>query len=211
MFICKNCGKRYGLFKKGIRLKDAVICEGCLTGFGWPVDDYEPAYLPLDTVRVGRERYKEYQREFYAAIYTFPLHWDDEKIDHKLERYQKFWTDSEDIYDGYRTYSDLKESELYGEKIYKYPPLDVTIEYKINGDVVEFYLYDGERSYFVGTPAKTKNKKVIKILNENDPIISAELSGGHYRKLEYSGYVNDDWDDEIKIHVTLDWSRFVEL
>ena len=68
---------------------------------------------------------------------------------------------------------------------------------------IRVYILDGESDIYVGTAAKTKAKKILRILQEENPSISGELYGGKYWKMEDSGYVNNDWSDELTVRVYL--------
>ena len=141
--------------------------------------------------------------------YEFIIKCSDEKSENALEKYQKFWTDPEDKYNGL-TMRELKESCLYGEKIYQYPPLDVSVKLSAflgdDGSVtISGFVLDGEREILVGEAAKTKAKKILRILQDESPTITGELYGGNYWKMKDSGYVDDRWSDERTIRVRLCW------
>lgn len=141
------------------------------------------------------------------TIYDFIAKSHDDKSDKALAKYQRFWTDSDDKYDG-MTLKEFKADGLPGDKVYEYPPLDVDVKLEAflgeDGSTdIRVYLLDGESDIFVGTAAKTKAKKILRILQEEDPSISGELYGGKYWKMEDSGYVNNDWSDELTVRVYL--------
>lgn len=142
--------------------------------------------------------------------YDFIARSTDEKTDKAIIKYQKFWTDSDDKYNG-MTMKEFKADGCPGDKIYEYPPLDVdvSLEAFIGEDgstTISVYILDGDdKKIYVGTAAKTKAKKILKILQENDPKISGELYGGRYWKMEGSGYVNNDWSDDYTVRVYLRW------
>lgn len=141
--------------------------------------------------------------------YDFIIKSENEQSDKQLIKYQKFWTDSEDKYNG-MTMRELKESDLYDEKIYQYPPLDVAVKLSAflgdDGSVsISGYILDGDNEIYVGKAAKTKAKKILRILQDESPAISGELYGGQYWKLEGSGYVDDRWNEPLAIRVSLRW------
>lgn len=143
------------------------------------------------------------------SVYDFIVKCEDEKANKALTKYQKFWTDPEEKYDG-MTMKELKGSDLYGEKVYEFPPLDVEVKLSAfiaeDGSVtISGYVLDGDNEILVGTAAKTKAKKILKILQEESPAISGELYGGRYWKLEDSGYVDDRWSETITLRVFLQW------
>ena len=142
-------------------------------------------------------------------VYEFLVKCADEKSADALAAYQKDWTDPEDKHEGMTLY-DLKDSCRYGEKIYEYPPMDVTPKLKAfigdDGSVtITGFVVDGEDELLVGEAAKTKAKKILKILQEESPSITAELFGGQYWKMEDSGYVDDRWSDPYTMRVKLKW------
>lgn len=144
-----------------------------------------------------------------SNIYEFIIKSENDDSDKQLEKYQKFWTDPEDKYNG-MTMKELKASDLYGEKIYQYPPLDVSVKLSaFMGDdgsvIISGYILDGDSEIYVGKSAKTKSKKILKILHDESPTITGELYGGQYWKLEDSGYVDDRWSEDLTIRVSLRW------
>lgn len=142
--------------------------------------------------------------------YDFIAKCHDEKSEKALEKYQKFWTDPEDKYDG-MTLKEFKADGVPGDKIYQYPPLDVDVKLDafigIENDNVSInvFVLDNDKEILVGTAAKTKAKKILKILQEENPKITGELYGGKYWKMEDSGYVNNDWSEELTVRVFLEW------
>jgi len=154
----------------------------------------EPAPAPVQPKRFENE-------------YEFIVHCDGP--DSALWKYQEENTDPEDIYEG-KTMREFKEDGDPGDKIYKYPPLSVTPKLSAfigeDGSVeITGYIIDGYDEILVGKSAKTKNKKILKILQEESPKITGELSGGYYWTMESSGYVNDNYYDEYKMRVTFQW------
>lgn len=144
-----------------------------------------------------------------SNIYEFIIKSENDESDKLLEKYQKFWTDTEDKHNG-MTMRELKESDLYGEKIYLYPPLDVSVKLSAflgEDKSVELsgYIFDGDCELYVGKAAKTKEKKILRILQDESPTISGELYGGSYWKLEDSGYVDDRWNEPLTVRVSLRW------
>lgn len=83
-----------------------------------------------------------------SNIYEFIIKSENDDSDKQLEKYQKFWTDPEDKYNG-MTMKELKASDLYGEKVYQYPPLDVSVKLSaFMGDdgsvIISGYILDGD-------------------------------------------------------------------
>lgn len=141
--------------------------------------------------------------------YEFIAKCDNEKAQKELEKYQKFWTDTEDKYNGMRLL-EFKEEGSPGDKVYQYPPLDVSVDIEAfvgdDGSVeITVYILDGDKRIRVGTAAKTKAKKILKLLQENEPKITGELYGGKYWKIEDSGYVDDRWSEILTVRVFLLW------
>lgn len=141
------------------------------------------------------------------TVYDFIARSQDEKTDKALNKYQKFWIDKEEKYGG-MTLKEFKADGLPGDKIYEYPPLevDVKLEAFIGEDGstdIRVFLLDGDGEILVGTAAKAKAKKILRILQDESPSISGELYGGKYWKMEDSGYVNNDWSDELTVRVYL--------
>ena len=139
--------------------------------------------------------------------YEFIVHCD--RSDSALLHYQKANTDPDDMYNG-MSMKEFKEDGVSGDKVYKYPPLDVPVKLSAfigeDGSVeISGIIVDGYDDILVGKAAKTKGKKILKILQEEKPKITAVLSGGYYWKIEQSGYVNDDWQEDYKMIVTLQW------
>ena len=144
------------------------------------------------------------------STYEFKIVCTYEKSEKALLKYLKNETDPDDKYNG-MTMRDLKDSDLYGEKIYQYPPCDVTVKLSAfvsdeDGSVViTGFVLDGDKEISVGTAAKGKSNKILRTLQDNGPAITGELSGGNYWKLEDSGYVNKDWSDPVTLRVCLEW------
>lgn len=141
------------------------------------------------------------------TIYDFIIKSHDEKTDKALVKYQKFWTDEEDKYDG-MALKEFKEDGDPGDKVYEYPPLDVDVKLEafIGDDgttEIRGYILDGDGEIYVGTAAQTKAKKILRILQDESPSITGELYGGKYWKMESSGYVNNDWSEELTVRVYL--------
>lgn len=141
--------------------------------------------------------------------YDFIAKCDNEKSQKALESYQKFWTDTEDRYNGMRLL-EFKEEGSPGDKVYQYPPLDVSVDIEAfvgdDGSVeITVYILDGDKRIRVGTAAKTKAKKILRLLQENEPNITGELYGGKYWKIEDSGYVDDRWTEILTVRVYLTW------
>lgn len=142
--------------------------------------------------------------------YDFIVKCDNEKSEKALADYQKFWTDPDDRYNG-MTLKEFKADGDPGERIYQFPPLDVDITLNAfvdeDGSVeISAYVLDGaENEIYVGTAAKTKAKKILKILQSNEPKITGELYGGKYWKMEDSGYVDDRWSETLTVRAYLEW------
>lgn len=145
-----------------------------------------------------------------TEIYDFIVKSADEKSDKAIIKYQEFWTDSDDKYDG-MTLMEFKADGDPGDKVYEYPPLDVDVKLEAflgedGSTEIRAYILDGaDDEIYVGTAAKTKAKKILRILQENEPKISGELYGGRYWKIEDSGYVNNDWSEDLTVRVYLEW------
>lgn len=143
-------------------------------------------------------------------VYDFIAKCYDEESKKALEKYQKFWTDPEDKYEG-MTLMEFKEDGFPGDKVYQYPPLDVDVELDAfistedDSVSISVFVLDNDKEILVGTAAKTKAKKILKILQEENPKITGELYGGKYWKIEDSGYVNNDWSEELTVRVFLEW------
>lgn len=142
----------------------------------------------------------------HPEFYDFIIRSEDEKTDKALAKYQKFWTDPDDKHEGMKL-MEFKREGSPGDKNYLYPPLDVDLELKAveNADgVLEIlgYIFDGDVDIYVGKAAKSKAKKIKRIMDEKDPEISAELCGGKVWKMESSGYVDDRWEEDLIVRVT---------
>ena len=143
------------------------------------------------------------------AMYDFIVKSENEKTTKALEKYQKFWTDKEDQYDGMKL-KEFKEDGDPGDKVYQYPPLDVDLKLEAflgedGSTEIRAYIENGSDEIYVGTAAKTKAKKILKLLQENSPKITGELYGGKYWKMEDSGYVDDRWTETLTVRVYLQW------
>ena len=143
------------------------------------------------------------------AMYDFIVKSENEKTTKALEKYQKFWTDKEDQYDGMKL-KEFKEDGDPGDKVYQYPPLDVDLKLEAflgeeGSTEIRAYIENGSDEIYVGTAAKTKAKKILKLLQENSPKITGELYGGKYWKMEDSGYVDDRWAEALTVRVYLQW------
>ena len=212
MAKCNRCDKGIGLLRQGLNLRGGCLCKSCLRelGFDDKADQYLLATCAYDDIREGKARYNRLRSARSDAHYDFVVHYDDEKIDRYLEKYQKDWSDPDYKYRGL-SIRDIKEQALYGEKIYKYEPLDVDLSFVYQDGLLQVLLFDGKRDVNVGYAPKTKAKRIRKILEEYDPAVTAELSGGHYYKLKDNGYVEDEMVDDLKIRVNLDWSGLISL
>jgi len=143
------------------------------------------------------------------AMYDFIVKSENEKTTKALEKYQKFWTDKEDQYDGMKL-KEFKEDGDPGDKVYQYPPLDVDLKLEAflgedGSTEIRAYIENGSNEIYVGTAAKTKAKKILKLLQDNNPKITGELYGGKYWKMEDSGYVDDRWTETLTVRVYLQW------
>ena len=143
------------------------------------------------------------------AMYDFIVKSENEKTTKALEKYQKFWTDKEDQYGGMKL-KEFKEDGDPGDKVYQYPPLDVDLKLEAflgedGSTEIRAYIENGSDEIYVGTAAKTKAKKILKLLQENNPKITGELYGGKYWKMEDSGYVDDRWTETLTVRVYLQW------
>lgn len=141
--------------------------------------------------------------------YEFIIKCVNEKSQAQLEKYQAFWTDPEDRYNG-MTMWDLKDSALYGEKVYEYPPRDVDVKLSAfigeDGSVqISGYVLDADGEIYVGKAARTKAKKILRILQDESPSITGELYGGKYWILKDNGYVDDDWSDILTVRIYFRW------
>ena len=143
--------------------------------------------------------------------YDFIIKSENEKTDKALEKYQKFWTEPEDKYNGMKL-MEFKKEGIPGDKIYQYPPLDVDVKLTAfiadeDGAVtISGYILDGsDDGIYVGTAAKTKAKKILRILQNESPKITGELYGGKYWKMEDSGYVNNDWSEDLTVRVCFEY------
>lgn len=165
-----------------------------------PVPEPEPKPVPTPAPEPEKPK-NEYDFIAYST---------DEKTDKAINKFQKFWTDDEDRYNG-MTLKEFKEDGCPGDKVYQYPPLDVDVSLEAfigeDGSVtISVFILDGaDDKILVGTAAKTKAKKILRILQENDPKITGELYGGKYWKIEDSGYVNNDWSEKYTVRVYLRW------
>ena len=145
------------------------------------------------------------------VVYDFIAKSEDEKTDKALVNYQKFWTDPDGKYEGMKM-SDFKRDGDPGDKVYQYPPLDVDVKLEafIGDDAsieIRVFVLDGDKEIFVGKAAKTKAKKILRTLQEYNPKITGELYGGKYWKMEESGYVNNDWAEDLTVRVYLTYQE----
>lgn len=142
--------------------------------------------------------------------YNFIVKSENENTDKALQKYQKFYTDKDDIYDGMDLLT-FKEIGDPGDKVYQCPPLKVSAKIEAfiaaeDGSVtISVYILEGDDEIYVGKAAKTKGKKILRTLQNNNPKITGELYGGKYWKIEDSGYVNADWSDDLTVRVFLTW------
>lgn len=218
MAKCIRC-ERGGLFKKLLPLSnyDAYICADCFKELGYDPKNDMPLLYRYDEIKEGRAAAEARRAAKAAAHYEFNVHWDDEKTEDILEKFQREWTDREDRYEG-MTKKDIRESCVPGEKIFKYPPLDVDLELKrgeIDGKTaVLVYLIDGAKNPLIGYAPKTKAKKILQLLDEHQVYMSAELSGGDYRELvcfsDGEAVCDSNIPKPLKIQVRLDWSSEIE-
>ena len=218
MAKCIRC-KRGGLFRKMLPLSnhDSWICVACYQDLGFdPKDDLSLLYR-YNEIAGGKAAMNALRAAKAAAHYIFNVHSEDDNIYDTLERYQRKWTDREDRYEGL-TKRDILETCAPGEKIFKYPPLDVDVELKedeVDGKVaVLVYLVDGDRCPLIGHAPKTKAKRILQLLSEHDVVVSAELSGGDYRELvcfsDGEAVCDSNVPKPLKVQVRLDWSSEIE-
>lgn len=146
--------------------------------------------------------------QVYKETYDFIIKSENEKTDKAIVKYQQFWTDPEDKYNGMKL-MEFKRDGNPGDKIYQYPPLDVDVKLEAfigedgTTEILGYILDGAENEIYVGKAAKTKAKKILRILQEQNPKITGELYGGKYWKMENSGYVNNDWDEDLTVRVFL--------
>lgn len=146
------------------------------------------------------------------TVYDFIAKSQDEKTDKAIVKYQKFWTDTEDKYDGMKLMEFKKEGSP-GDKVYEYPPLDVHVKLEAfiadedGATEIRVFILDGDDEIYVGNAAKTKAKKILRILQDKQPEITGELYGGRYWKMEDSGYVNNDWSEDLTVRVYLTYQE----
>lgn len=79
---------------------------------------------------------------------------------------------------------ELKASDLYGEKVYQYHPLDVSVKLSafIGDDgsvIISGYILDGDSEIYVGKSEKTKAKKILKILQDKARLLPASCTAGN--------------------------------
>ena len=220
MAKCKKCGRGIGLFRKAVLLNDNdSICEACYRELGFdPKTDFSQG-LRFCEIKDGKSAYIERRNARMSAHYDFNVHWDDERTDKILERYQKDWTDREDRYEG-MTKREFKECGGPGDKVFKYPPLDVDVELsrgEIDGKAaVLVSLIDGGKNPLIGYAPKTKAKKILQLIDEhNESIrISAELSGGDFWELvvfhDGEAVCESNIPKPLKVQVRLDWSSEIK-
>lgn len=209
---CERCAKSTGLFRAGVPLSRGVLCAPCARDLGFDLKKHQ--YLlsasVYSDIREGLARFDQLRNARHAAHYEFLVHYDDPAIERRLVKYQKFWSDPDCKYDGL-TIREIKDLGLYGEKIYKFAPLDVDVEFELVDGVLRVLLSEGDRSFFIGCAPPRKTKRVLQILSDLDPAVSAVLTGGHFYQLKNNGYVEDEWSDAYKVRVLLDWSRHISL
>ena len=142
------------------------------------------------------------------TVYDFIAKSQDEKTDRAIINYQKDWTDDEDKYDGMKL-MEFKREGSPGDKVYEYPPLNVDVKLEAfiadedGSTEIRVFILDGDDEIYVGNAAKTKAKKILRILQDKQPQITGELYGGKYWKMENSGYVNNDWSEDLTVRVYL--------
>ena len=212
MAKCERCEKKTGLFRAAVPLRTGVLCASCCIDLGFnPKEDktlLSRSHYP--DIREGMARFEQLRSARSKAHYEFLVHYDDEKVERYLVKYQKFWSDPDFKYEG-MTMREIKDSMLYGEKIYKFAPLDVDLDFKYENGVLRVFLLDGDKSVDVGTAPPRKTKRIVQLLRDFDPRVYAELTGGHFYQLKNNGYVEDEWSDDYKIRVRLDWSSAIYL
>ena len=220
MAKCIKCGRGIGLFRKAVILNDDdSICEACYRELGFdPATDFSRG-MRYEDIKAGRAAYVERRNAKLNAHYDFNVHWDDERTEKILERYQKEWTDREDRYEG-MTKKELRESGSPGEKVFRYPPLDVDVELRaseIDGKpAVLVSLIDGRKNPLIGYAPKTKAKKILQLIDEHSESvrISAELSGGDFWDLvvfhDGEAVCESNIPKPLKVQVRLDWSSEIK-
>lgn len=213
MAKCQHCNKG-GLFRKTIKTRDNIyICSDCSKSLG--IDSSSLPYMNYSEIKYGMDAYRKYRAAKSDAQYFFLVHPEDDKQYKVIEKYQKDMTDKEDIYSGY-SLRDLKESDLYDEKVWKYPPLDVDVELTetaLNGKpAIAVNLIRGiDDSPLIGYAPTTKVKKILSLLKDHNCTVSAELYGGDFRRLLGDGYVEDGIPTLLNVRVILDWSSEISI
>lgn len=136
-------------------------------------------------------------------------------FDIKEDRYLLGYAIYSDLCEGRERYKQLQSarSAAHYEFLVHYDdePVDVDLEFKYEDGVLRVFLYDGEKTTDVGYAPGRKTKRIVQILSDLNPDVFAELSGGHFYQLKNNGYVEDEWSDDYKIRVRLDWSRHINL
>lgn len=213
MAKCKRCGR--SLMLGGIRLADAVICKACLDelGFSDRISRTTASIYKWDDVKDGIKAYYDRLNAKNAAQYMFNVQWEDPAVEDVLEKYQKSWTDREDRYEG-MTKKDVRETCVPGEKVFKYPPLDVDVELRPDQidskPAILVYLIDGKDPRLIGHAPKTKAKKIIELLRDPNLRISAELSGGDFWEVVCfpdggEAVCESNIPKPLKVQVHLEW------
>lgn len=205
MARCKRCGTSL-LFASKTKLQDAVLCTSCSNALQLyryydlsrcRYDQVKYGYEPTVTTTVRSEPVtRPKQKEYFFLVHDL-----DEEF---VEKYRKQEIDKEDRYEG-MSFNDMRAECDDGDKIYKYPELDVYLEFKestLDGNpALEVYLDD----HMVGYVPKTKVSRTKKLLADDKVSWSAELYGGDYRILK--GTYVDEWFDKVNIRVTFTWSE----
>lgn len=191
MAKCKRCGASI-LFAKKFKVDGGVICSNCNKALNQSVN------VPLTSkndIQIHVDVAPEVKPRTAKKEYFFLVH----DLDYDfIEKYRKSETDKEDLWDG-MSFNDIRETCYEGDKIYKYPDMDVYLEFKdaVKDDnpALEVYLDD----HMIGYVPKTKVKKTKQLLADGTNW-KAELYGGSYQYLK-GNYV-DEWFDDVKIRVT---------
>lgn len=199
MAKCMRCGASM-IFAKKIKVEGGVICTSCSKALGLNQSVTVPLTSKND-IQVHVDVAPEVKPRIAKKEYFFLVHDLDEEF---IEKYRKSETDKEDLWEG-MSFNDIRENCYEGDKIYKYPDLDLYLEFKEatldDNPALEVYLDD----HMVGYVPKTKVKKTKKLLADDKVSWKAELYGGDYQYLK-GNYV-DEWFDKVNIRVTFTWSE----
>lgn len=217
MAKCAACGKSIGLFSKKVKFDSDLVCESCITGWGFTLEEAEERnrggwkYLSRGKAAVleaqRRNKYiSEHTKQKRFKIFGEGKNENGEDIAKLMDKLPAELIDEDDLYSGYKTKKDMVDrAELDHEYyIYSGETLDVDLVPTDDGVKVIF-----EGHHLGDLPKAAKN-----ILAKNEYVdYDIMFLGGKYKMLtgdEYEGYTVERGKEDYYAVIQMEWVDWSE-